>query len=53
MASTAVNMNTSVIEQNEFKFDAADLDIMEPVGMKAISEKDVLNNIHKSYNLRF
>lgn len=48
MASTAVNMNTSVTEKNEFKFDAADLDIMEPVGMKAISEEDVLNNIHKN-----
>lgn len=48
MASTAVDVNTSTIEQTEFKFDATDLDIMEPVGMKVISEEDVLNNIHKN-----
>lgn len=49
MASTAINMNTSVTEQNEFKFDAANLDVMEPVGMKTISEEDVLNNIHRTF----
>jgi hypothetical protein len=48
MASTAVNMNSSVVEKNEFKFDAENLDIMEPVGMKTVSEEDVMNNIHKS-----
>jgi hypothetical protein len=48
MASTAVHVNTSAIEQTEFKFDAADLDIMEPVGMKVISEENILNNIHKN-----
>jgi len=52
MASTAINVNKSVTEQNvvknKFKYDATDLDIMEPVGMKTISEEDVLNNIHKN-----
>lgn len=49
MASTAINMNPSVTGQNEFKFDATNIDVMEPVGMKAISEEDVLNNIHRTF----
>lgn len=48
MASTAINMNSSETEQNEFKFDATSLDIMEPVGMKVISEEDIFANIHRS-----
>lgn len=47
MASTAVHVNAPVIGQDKFKFDATNLDIMEPVGMKIISEENILKNIHK------
>ena len=48
MASTAININASVVERDEFKFDATDLDIIEPVMMETISEEDILSNIHRS-----
>lgn len=47
MASTAVHVNAPVIGQDKFKFDATNLDVMEPVGMKIISEENILKNIHK------
>lgn len=52
MASTAVNVGGSVTGQNvvkeSFEYDAANLEIMEPTGMRTISEENVLTNIHRN-----
>lgn len=53
MASTLADLNVSQrgeeVTNTNFKFDAANLDVMEPVLMKNISEEDVLGNIHKTF----
>jgi hypothetical protein len=49
MASTAINVErSSVVERDEFKFDATNLEIIELANLKTISEEDVLSNIHRN-----